>query len=157
MEEIIVKSYNLAKKKYEEFGINTEEILNKLKNIALSIHCWQGDDVGGFEKPNSELSGGGILATGNFPGKARTIKDLQQDLEKVISLIPGNHHRINLQSSYGDFGGKFIERNNFKPEYYQGWINWAKKNNLKIDFNSTLFSHPYAEDGFTLSSKIKIL
>jgi len=155
MEEIIVKSYNLAKKKYEEFGINTEEMLNKLKNRSLSIHCWQGDDVAGFEKPNSELSGGGILATGNFPGKARTIKDLQQDLEKVISLIPGNHHRINLQSSYGDFGGKFIERNNFKPEYYQGWINWAKKNNLKIDFNSTLFSHPYAEDGFTLSSKIK--
>jgi L-rhamnose isomerase len=155
MEDIIEKSYSLAEKKYDEFGIKTEEIIKKLNNISLSIHCWQGDDVGGFEKPNSELSGGGILATGNFPGKARTITELQQDLEKVILLIPGNHLRINLQSSYGNFGGKFIERNEFKPNHYQGWIDWAKNNNLKIDFNSTLFSHPYADDGFTLSSKSK--
>ena len=155
MEDIIEKSYSFAEKKYDEFGIKTEEIIKKLNNISLSIHCWQGDDVGGFEKPNSELSGGGILATGNFPGKARTITELQQDLEKVILLIPGNHLRINLQSSYGNFGGKFIERNEFKPNHYQGWIDWAKNNNLKIDFNSTLFSHPYADDGFTLSSKSK--
>jgi L-rhamnose isomerase len=153
MEENVEKAYNLAQKRYDEFGIKIEEIINKLKEIPLSIHCWQGDDVGGFEKPNSQLEGGGILVTGNFPGKARTLKELQQDLEKVISLIPGNRHRINLHSSYGDFKGETIERNRFKIEHFQGWIDWAKNNNLKIDFNSTLFSHPFAETGFTLSSK----
>ncbi|MFX1339311.1 MAG: L-rhamnose isomerase [Promethearchaeota archaeon] len=155
MEEFIEKSYKLAEKRYFEYGINTEEILNKLKKVSLSIHCWQGDDVGGFERTDAGLSGGGILATGNYPGKARTIQELQQDLEKAISLIPGESHRVNLHSIYGDFGGKFIERNEIKSEFYQGWIDWAKNNNLKIDFNSTLFSHPNADNGFTLSSKSK--
>ncbi|MHA1150693.1 MAG: L-rhamnose isomerase [Promethearchaeota archaeon] len=153
MADTIEKFYTLAEKKYAEFGIKTENVMEKLKKVSLSIHCWQGDDVGGFERPDSHLGGGGILATGNFPGKARTIKELQQDLEKALSLIPGYRHRVNLQSSYGDFGGKLVERNEFKAEYYQGWIDWAKQNSLKIDFNSTLFSHPYADEGFTLSSK----
>ncbi|TFG28244.1 MAG: L-rhamnose isomerase [Promethearchaeota archaeon] len=155
MEEIIEKSYKLAEKRYLEFDINTEEIINKLKKISLSIHCWQGDDVGGFERPDAELSGGGIVATGNYLGKARTIDELQQDLEKAISLIPGENHRVNLHSIYGNFGGKFIERDHYIPEYYQEWIDWAKKNKLKIDFNSSLFSHPNADSGYTLSNKSK--
>lgn len=153
MNENVEKSYILAEKKYDEFGVKTEDVLNKLQEISLSIHCWQGDDVGGFEKPSAQLGGGGIVATGSFPGKARTIQELQQDFEKALSLIPGTQHRINLHSSYGEFGGKIIERNEFKPEYYQGWIDWAKRKNFKIDLNSTLFSHPKADDGFTLSSK----
>ncbi len=132
-------------------------MLRELKQTSLSIHCWQGDDVGGFERPNAELSGGGILATGNYLGKARTIKELQKDLEKGISLIPGEKHRVNLHSSYGDFGGKFIERNEFSPKHFQGWIEWAKDNDLKLDLNSTLFSHPNADDGFTLSSKSRVI
>jgi len=155
MEEIIEKSYQLAEKRYIEYGINPEEILNKLKKVSLSIHCWQGDDVGGFERLDAGLSGGGILATGNYPGKARTIKELQQDLVKAISLIPGESLRVNLHAIYGNFGGKYIERNKIKPEFYQGWIDWAKNNNLKVDFNSSLFSHPKADKGFTLSSKSK--
>lgn len=155
MDKEVEESYRLAEKKYSQFGIDTEEIINKLKKISLSIHCWQGDDVGGFEQPESQLSGGGIVATGNYFGKARTIKELQNDLKKAISLIPGNNHRVNLHSIYGDFGGKFIERNKYSPEYYQCWIDWAKDNDVKLDFNSTLFSHPYANDGFTLSSKSK--
>jgi L-rhamnose isomerase len=154
MEENVEKFYAIAEKKYADFGVDTEQVLEKLKKVSLSIHCWQGDDVGGFERAESKLSGGGILATGNYPGKARNIKELQSDLEKVISLIPGNH-RINLQSFYGDFGGKFIERNKYSPEYFQIWIDWAKSHNLKLDFNSTLFSHPKADGGFTLSSKNK--
>jgi len=155
MKENIEESYILAAKKYAELGVNVENVLKELKETSLSIHCWQGDDVGGFERPDAKLSGGGILATGNYPGKARTIQELQKDLEKVIALIPGENHRVNLQSSYGDFGRKFVERNEFLPDHFQGWIDWAKTNKIKIDFNSTLFSHPYADDGFTLASKSK--
>jgi len=152
MNDKIERAYEIASQKYAEFGIDTAKILNKLKEISLSIHCWQGDDVGGFERPDASLSGGGIIATGNYPGKARTVKELRQDLEKTFSLIPGNH-RLNLHAIYGEFGGKIVERNEIKPEFYQGWINWAKDRNLKLDFNCSLFSHPKAEQGFTLSSK----
>jgi L-rhamnose isomerase len=154
MEQDIEKFYENARKIYDDLGVNTEDVLNKLKNVSLSIHCWQGDDLGGFERPNAKLSGGGILATGNYFGKARNIKELQKDLETAISLIPGTH-RVNLQSSYGIFTEKYVERNKYSPEYYQKWVDWAKENNLKLDFNSTLFSHPKAESGFTLSSKVK--
>ena len=154
MNDEIERAYEIASHKYYEFGVDTQKILNKLKEVSLSIHCWQGDDVGGFERPDATLSGGGIVATGNYPGKARNINELRQDLEKVFSLIPGNH-RLNLHAIYGEFGGKIVERNEIKPEYYQGWINWAKDRNLKLDFNSSLFSHPKAEQGFTLSSKSK--
>ena len=144
--------YGIAKDKYNELGVNTDLALNELKQISLSIHCWQGDDVGGFERSDSAITGGGILATGDYPGKARNIKELQMDLSKTISLIPGNH-RINLHASYGEFKDKFIDRNAIKPEHFQNWINWAKEKNLGLDFNSTLFSHPKADTGFTLSSK----
>ena len=134
MNDEIERAYEIASHKYYEFGVDTQKILNKLKEVSLSIHCWQGDDVGGFERPDATLSGGGIVATGNYPGKARNINELRQDLEKVFSLIPGNH-RLNLHAIYGEFGGKIVERNEIKPEYYQGWINWAKDRNLKLDFN----------------------
>ncbi len=148
----IVDAYSLASKKYDDLGVNIEKILNKLVEIPISIHAWQGDDVSGFERPNSKLNGGGIIATGNYPGKASNIKQLQMDLDTALSLIPGTH-RVNLHSFHGDFGGKFVERNLYTPEYFQSWIEWAKERNLKLDMNSTLFSHPKADDGFTLSSK----
>jgi len=152
MNNEIKKVYEIAKKRYEDLGINTENILKRLKEISISIHAWQGDDVSGFERPDAKLSGGGIIATGNYPGKARNIQELQKDLEKALSLIPGSH-RVNLHSFHGDFGGKFVERNQYTPEYFQYWIDWAKEKELKLDLNSTLFSHPKADDGFTLSSK----
>lgn len=154
MNNEIKKVYEIAKKRYEDLGINTENILKRLKEISISIHAWQGDDVSGFERPNAKLSGGGIIATGNYPGKARNIQELQKDLEKALSLIPGSH-RVNLHSFHGDFRGKFVERNQYTPEYFQYWIDWAKEKELKLDLNSTLFSHPKADDGFTLSSKSK--
>jgi len=148
----LINLYGIAKDKYKELGVNTDLALNQLKQISLSIHCWQGDDVGGFERPESEITGGGILSTGNYPGKARTIKELQMDLIEAISLIPGNH-RVNLHASYGDFKQKHIDRNAITPEHFQNWIDWAKEENLGLDFNSTLFSHPKADAGYTLSNK----
>ena len=152
MDYLIEDAYKIAKAQYEEYGVDVENVLKTLKSIPISIHCWQGDDVGGFEKPNSKLTGGGIQATGNYPGKARNINELKQDLEKVLSLIPGNH-RVNLHAIYGDFNNKIVERNEIEPSHFQTWINWAKENDIKLDFNPTLFSHPKADDGFTLSSK----
>ncbi|MFW9943081.1 MAG: L-rhamnose isomerase [Candidatus Thorarchaeota archaeon] len=150
--DLIVESYEVAKKKYSELGVTVKNVLEDLEKISLSIHCWQGDDVGGFEAPNSELSGGGILATGKYPGKARTIRELQMDLTKAFSFIPGNH-RVNLHAIYGDFGGNFVDRNEINIKNYQIWIEWAKKMKLGLDFNSTLFSHPKADSGYTLSCK----
>lgn len=152
MNSKIEEAYALASKKYDDLGIDTNKILDTLLEIPISVQAWQGDDVGGFERPNAELSGGGIIATGNYPGKANNFQELQMDLEKALSLIPGNH-RVNLHSFHGDFGGKFVERNKFKPEHFQSWIDWAKEKDLKLDLNCTLFSHPKAKDGFTLSSK----
>ncbi len=110
---MIEEAYKLAKKKYkEDFGVDTDKVLDQLEKISISLHCWQGDDVGGFEKPGAELRGGGIVATGNFPGKARNVKELRQDYEKVLSLLPGNY-RVNLHAIYGEFEGKDVERDNF--------------------------------------------
>ncbi|MFW9823017.1 MAG: L-rhamnose isomerase [Candidatus Thorarchaeota archaeon] len=152
MNNRINEAYNLASKKYEDLSIDTDKTLEKLLKIPISIHAWQGDDVGGFERPNAELSGGGIIATGNYPGKAKNIEELQRDLDMALSLIPGNH-RVNLHSFHGDFGEKFVDRDQYKPEHFQIWIDWAKERNLGLDMNCTLFSHPKANDGFTLSSK----
>ncbi len=150
----IQKSYELAKEKYAEIGIDTDKVLENLSEIPISIHCWQGDDVGGFEQPAAELSGGGIQATGNYPGKARNIEELRKDFEKALSLIPGDH-RINLHAIYLDNGGKFVDRDKIDIEHFQSWIDWARENNLGIDFNPTFFSHPKAADGFTLSHNDK--
>ena len=150
--EIIEKSYQLAKQQYAELGIDTDKVLSELDNINISLHCWQTDDVGGFEKPGSVLGGGGIQATGNFPGKAKTIEQMRADLDKVMSLLPGKQ-RLNLHAIYGEFGGKLVDRDKIEPKHFQGWIDWAKKREIGLDFNCTCFSHPLADDGFTLSSK----
>ncbi len=151
---LIEKSYEMAKHRYSEFNVDTEQAIEKLNHISISLHCWQGDDVSGFEKPNAELSGGGLQVTGNYPGKARTIAELRMDLEKVYLLIPGKH-RLNLHAIYGEFGGKQVDRDEIEIQHFQGWIDWAKKLDIKLDFNSTCFSHPKANDGFTISSKAK--
>ncbi|HOU02643.1 MAG TPA: L-rhamnose isomerase [Bacteroidales bacterium] len=150
--ENIEKAYKLAKAEYEELGVNTDAVLAELDKIMISLHCWQTDDVGGFEKEGAELGGGGIQATGNFPGKAKTIAQMRDDLDKVLSLVPGRQ-RLNLHAIYGEFGGKLVDRDQIETKYYQGWINWAKKRKIGIDFNCTCFSHPLADDGFTLASK----
>jgi L-rhamnose isomerase len=123
--------------------------LQRLGRIAISLHCWQGDDVGGFEDFGGAL-GGGLAVTGNHPGKARTPDELRADLEKALSLIPGKH-RLNLHAFYGEFGGKKVDRDEIEPKHFANWITWAKQHGLGLDFNPTCFSHPKAADGFTLS------
>jgi L-rhamnose isomerase len=148
----IEKAYQLAKEQYAEIGVDTEKAIEKMKEVVISLHCWQTDDVGGFEKPDAALSGGGIQATGNYPGKAKTIGQMRADLEKVMQLLPGKQ-RLNLHAIYGEFGGKLIDRDAIGIEQFQGWIDWAKAQGIGLDFNGTFFSHPKADSGFTLSSK----
>ena len=144
--------YKYAKEQYADLGVNTDEVLKSLGRIKLSLPCWQLDDVGGFETADAELSGGGIQVTGNYQGKAKTIDQLRNDIEKTLSLVPGNH-RLNLHAIYGDFKGEIIERNQIEIKHFQSWIDWAKKLNIGLDFNPTCFSHPFAKDNYTLSSK----
>ncbi len=144
--------YSWASDAYASWGVDTEAALTKLESIPISLHCWQGDDVGGFEHAGGTLSGGGIQATGNYPGKARTLEQLRLDLDKAFSLIPGRH-RLNLHSIYADFaGGTSLPRNELTPAHFQSWIAWCKERGLGMDFNPSFFSHPLANDGFTLSS-----
>jgi L-rhamnose isomerase len=150
--EIIKKSYQLAKEQYAELGIDTEKVLSEMNNVVISLHCWQTDDVGGFEREGAELGGGGIQATGNFPGKARTIGQMRDDLDMVMSLVPGKQ-RLNLHAIYGEFGGENVDRDKIELKHFQGWIKWARKRKIGLDFNCTCFSHPLADEGFTLSSK----
>ncbi len=150
--ELIKNSYQLAKEHYAALGVDTDKIIEKMDKIVISLHCWQTDDVGGFEREGAELGGGGIQATGNFPGKARTIDQMRDDLDKVMSLVPGRQ-RLNLHAIYGEFGGKKVDRDQIEVKHFQGWIDWAKKREIGLDFNCTCFSHPLADDGFTLSSK----
>lgn len=154
MESQVQQNYEVAKEFYNSIGVDIDGAMKRLKDFSISVQCWQGDDVSGFETPDSVLSGGGIQVTGNHPGKARSIGELQLDLEKVFSLIPGNH-RLNLHASYGAFGGEKVDRDEIEPTHFQGWVNWAKENDLKLDFNATLFSHPKADSGYTLSSSDK--
>jgi L-rhamnose isomerase len=147
--ERIQEYYKLAKEKYAELGIDTEEVIEKLDSIPVSIHCWQGDDVSGFENPNGVLTGG-IQATGNYPGKARTPEELRADLEKAFSLIPGKK-RVNLHAIYLETNSEKVDRDEIEPKHFENWVNWAKQNNLGLDFNPTAFSHPKASDGLTLS------
>mgnify|MGYP000269628796 CR=1 FL=1 len=148
----IEKAYELAKEQYAAIGVDTEKAIEKMNEVAISLHCWQTDDVGGFEKPDAALSGGGIQATGNYPGKAKTIAQMRADLEKVMQLLPGKQ-RLNLHAIYGEFGGKQVDRDEIGVEQFQGWIDWAKAQGIGLDFNGTFFSHPKADSGFTLSSK----
>jgi len=148
-DEQIKKAYEAAKEQYAALGIDTDQAIEKLNTISLSIHCWQADDVLGFENPEGGLSGG-IQATGNYPGRARSIEELQKDIEKVLTLVPGKH-RLSLHAIYGDFGGQFVDRDQIEPKHFQVWMDWAKKNDVKLDFNSTFFSHPKSDSGYTLS------
>jgi L-rhamnose isomerase len=144
-------AYDLARERYALLGVDTERAIARLEPVAISLHCWQGDDVGGFENPGGEI-GGGLAATGNYPGKARNAPELRKDLDLTYSLLPGSH-RLNLHAIYAETGGKKVERTDLLPEHFSAWKDWAKANHHGIDFNPTLFAHPKAEDGFTLSHR----
>lgn len=152
MNKLINQAYELAKARYAALGVNTDDALKKMAEVSISLHCWQTDDVGGFETPDSSLSGGGIQATGNYPGKASTIAQVRADLEKVLSLLPGKQ-RLNLHAIYGDFKGEKVDRDQIEVRHFQSWIDWCKKQGIGMDFNASCFSHPRASDGYTLSSK----
>ncbi len=139
-QEQLTKAYEVAKARYAELGIDTDKALDALQHISLSLHCWQADDVTGFENPDGQLTGG-IQATGNYPGKARNIDEVRADIEQAKRFIPGKH-RLSLHAIYGDFDGKQVDRNQIEPAHFQSWIDWAKANDMKLDFNSTSFSHP---------------
>ena len=147
---VIQKTYSLAKERYASYGVDTDLALACLEKIAISLHCWQGDDVGGFENPGGELTGG-IATTGNYPGKARNAAELRQDLDLVYHLLPGSH-RLNLHAIYLE-SEKKVERNQIEPRHFSAWVDWAKTNGHGLDFNPTCFSHPLAADGFTLSHR----
>lgn len=145
----IKDSYEIAKQAYAKWDIDVDQVMEKLQSIPISIHCWQGDDIGGFEVNRNELSGG-IDVTGDYPGKATTPQELRQDLEKALSLIPGKH-RVNLHAIYAETNGQAVERDQLEPKHFENWVKWARENGLGLDFNPTLFSHPKASDGLTLS------
>jgi L-rhamnose isomerase len=149
--ENIKKAFELAKAQYAELGVDVEQAMKQLENFPISLHCWQADDVAGFESPETGLSGG-IQATGNYPGKARNIEEHRMDIEKALDLIPGKH-RLNLHAIYGDFKGKVVERDRIETKHFQSWIDWAKELGIGMDFNCTCFSHPKADDNLTLAHK----
>ena len=149
------KAFSLAREGYAAIGVNVDQALQRLARIPVSLHCWQGDDLGGFENSGTTL-GGGLVATGNYPGKARSPDELRADLDKTFSLIPGKH-RLNLHASYGEFGGIKVDRDEITPAHFRHWIAWAKQNGIGMDFNPTCFSHPKAAHGFTLSHPDKAI
>jgi L-rhamnose isomerase len=145
----IEQAFNSAKQQYADWGVDVDRAIERLAGIAISLHCWQGDDVGGFENAGQEL-GGGLAVTGNYPGKARTADELRGDLDLALSMIPGTH-RLNLHACYAETGGTRVDRNEMRPEHFKNWIGWAKAKGMGMDFNPTFFSHPKASDGFTLA------
>ena len=146
-------AFQLARERYAALDVDVDRALNTLAKIPISLHCWQGDDVGGFENYGNAL-GGGLAVTGHYPGKARTPDELRSDLEKALSLIPGQH-RVNLHATYGEFDGKHVDRDQIEAGHFKNWIAWARTNGLGLDFNPTCFAHPKAADGFTLSHQDK--
>jgi len=147
----VAAAYELARERYAVLGVDTEAALARLAQVSLSLHCWQGDDVGGFENPGGELTGG-IAATGNYPGKARSADELRADLDLAFQLIPGSH-RLNLHAIYAETGGRKVERNELGPEHFAAWVDWARAGRHGLDFNPTCFSHPLAADGYTLAHR----
>ncbi len=143
------QAFSAASDRYQQLGVDVEAALSRLGSVPISLHCWQGDDVGGFENFGTEL-GGGLAVTGNYPGKARTPDELRGDLEKAYALIPGKH-RLNLHAFYAEMGGRRVDRDQLQPAHFQGWIDWARSQGLGMDFNPTYFAHPKASDGFTLA------
>jgi len=150
-EESRNRAYELARERYAVIGVDTDKAMKRLAKVAVSLHCWQGDDVGGFES-DAGLTGGGIQATGNYPGKARTADELRLDLDKAYSLIPGKH-RLNLHAIYAENPGRKVDRDQLTPALFSRWLDWAKSRRIGVDFNPSFFSHPKAADGFTLSSR----
>jgi L-rhamnose isomerase len=148
-EKSLNQVFALAEERYAALGVDVESALKTLARIPISLHCWQGDDVGGFERAGGEL-GSGLAVTGNYPGKARTPAELRADLDKALSVIPGRH-RLNLHACYGEFGGQRVNRDEIEPRHFSNWIAWAKQKKMGIDFNPTYFAHPKAADGFTLA------
>ena len=142
--QTIEQAYQIARERYAALGVDTDKAMEALGKISISLHCWQADDVTGFENQGGSLTGG-IQVTGNYPGRARNIEELRADILKAASLIPG-HHRLNLHEIYGEFGGKKVDRNEVTPEHFASWIQWGKENGMKLDFNSTSFSHPKSGD-----------
>lgn len=153
--ELIQKSYEIAKERYAEIGIDVDATLEKLQKLAVSIHCWQADDVNGFENLGN-LGGGGIQATGNYPGKARNIDELRTDIEKVLTLVGGDQHRLNVHAIYGDFQGKIVDRDQIEASHFQSWMDWGKEKGVKLDFNSSSFGHPKSGD-LTLANPDKAI
>ena len=152
MKQSVEQAYELAKQRYAAIGVDTDKVLEQMQNFHISMHCWQADDVAGFENQGGSLTGG-IQVNGNYPGKARNIDELRADILYAKSLIPGTH-RLNLHEIYGDFQGKFVDRDQVDASYFQSWIQWGLENNTKLDFNSTSFSHPKSGD-LSLSSPDK--
>src|SRR5262245_37886352 len=146
----VKRAFELAVERYAALGVDVQRALTALRGVSVSLHCWQGDDVGGFES-DLGLTGGGIQATGNYPGKARTADELRNDLDKALSLIPGKH-RLNLHANYADYPGPKVQRDELLAEHFVRWVDWAKSRGLGLDFNGTFFSHSQAESGFTLAS-----
>lgn len=142
--QTIEQAYQIARERYAALGVDTDKAIEALSKISISLHCWQADDVTGFENQGGSLTGG-IQVTGNYPGRARNIDELRTDVLKAASLIPGRH-RLNLHEIYGDFGGKKVDRDEVTPEHFASWIQWAKEHDMKLDFNSTSFSHPKSGD-----------
>lgn len=151
-EQDIAESYELARGAYAEFGVDTDEVLSTLAGIPISLHCWQGDDVTGFEPGTGGLSGGGILTTGNQPGRARNGPELRQDLDLALDLIPGRH-RVNIHALYAETGGRTIGRDTLTVEDFRPWLDWAKAKGIGLDFNPSFFSHDLAASGYTLASR----
>jgi L-rhamnose isomerase len=148
----IETAYRLARDAYAGLGVDADAALKRLKGKRISLPCWQGDDVRGFEAPEASWSGAGIQVTGSYPGRARSAAELRQDMAKAFSLIPGKH-RANLHAIYGEFGKERVDRDRIETRHFSGWVQWAKENDLGLDFNATLFAHPRAASGFTLSSR----
>lgn len=145
-------AFSLACDRYAYWGVDVDAALKAVDAFPISVHCWQGDDVGGFEHADARLEGGGIQVTGNHPGKARTPAELRTDLDAAFAIAPGVK-RLSLHASYGEFGGKAVDRDAIEPAHFKGWMDWAKTRGIKLDFNATLFSHPLAADGYTLSHR----
>ena len=141
--------YAFASERYARLGVDTGAALEKLAQIPISLHCWQGDDIAGFEGRGGDV-GGGLAVTGSYPGRARTPHELRTDMDKALSLIPGRH-RVNLHACYAETGGRKVERNELEPEHFANWLDWAQRGGLAVDFNPTYFAHPMADDGFTLA------
>lgn len=140
---LIQQAYEVARERYAALGIDTDRVLDRLQHISLSLHCWQADDVMGFESGGTLT--GGIQTTGNYPGRARNIDELRADILEAASLIPGKH-RLSLHEIYGEFGGQFVDRDQVEPRHFEGWMQWGQEHGMKLDFNSTSFSHPKSGD-----------